>query len=805
MNNETETDQVENQIFLKGYTDVLNKHCENNLIRSVDDNEHKYLEKIDLPKQPSTKDVQFLQFSSKKALDNYFERDIYYGLFTDKFFRKFHNDKKIQESEILNDHEDKPDEKLKTRVSTLLKKSNTNKIFVIKLFTNTDRAFHAVLDDLELDPNALQDLSKISSSELGVCFIQKYGLNYPFCHYDKIVNSYIGVEISSNVKDQNELFNLGVNFLNNFEFVDFKENETNYLGGNTQSGEKFVYKIKTFKNNLPPIYEPNLTIKIEFMPVPDLIYIICQKSKLNFFLQDIFLRKAYQFERINQDFFVKRVMVFPEKIDCESWNEAKKFWDIYVRQPVFDEFTSLDDASQNNNNDVDLSKFLKSRFNRLYDLHYNSIKNIAESSLIYLDQDQNLNELIIDQMKMNRKLILVFFDKDLLNTRANIWSSIMNYLNHTMNNLKFLTVILVDYDNHQELRDKVLAYKKSIYIEYLFKMARKSKSILNYSNQGRIVFNDIQFLDNCPNLNLSKNNLIFLSKFQFNDYFYSCFIKELNLKDCSIQHLEPGCFSYLYLLESLDLSNNSLKVLGANFSQGLTNLKNLNLSDSKIETITPGALENLHNLIKLNLSNNKLTFIAEDTFQNSTLLESLDLGFNKIAEFENNLPFLTLRNLKKLYLDSNSFETINKILLTPLINLEILSLSGNRIETLGKVFTTLKNLKVLALNKCKLKSLDDGIFDNLESLEILFLHFNFMDFKKELFENLNNLYALSLYGGKGDQTTDKRDLINREKYPNLRYYIYRFTEKKIDSLISQYAKHAYSSVINEFYLKVSKF
>ncbi|MDE5587101.1 MAG: leucine-rich repeat domain-containing protein, partial [Bacilli bacterium] len=173
--------------------------------------------------------------------------------------------------------------------------------------------------------------------------------------------------------------------------------------------------------------------------------------------------------------------------------------------------------------------------------------------------------------------------------------------------------------------------------------------------------------------------------------------------------------SSLTNLTELDLSHNYLRY--TNGLVTLTKLTNLNLYDNAIRDLT--GLSPLVNLTKLNLGenneNNTSTINGLNSLNNLTILKYLDFSENQIAEI------------------------INYI--TNLVNLETLSLQGNRITDISKL-SNLTKLKVLNLYSNSIQTIPSGLFQ-LVNLEELILGKNDLRQITELCINNNGTYSLA--------------------------------------------------------------
>ena len=123
-------------------------------------------------------------------------------------------------------------------------------------------------------------------------------------------------------------------------------------------------------------------------------------------------------------------------------------------------------------------------------------------------------------------------------------------------------------------------------------------------------------------------------------------LKDLNLNQNNVIHIESFAFIGLSALETLKLESHRLK--------SLTNIQfNLNLTKLllKFNQITKINL-NSDGLESLDISNNLIQIIEKDSFQNMVSLQNLSISKNRIISMENG-SFEGLSNLLSLNLSFN--------------------------------------------------------------------------------------------------------------------------------------------------------
>lgn len=125
---------------------------------------------------------------------------------------------------------------------------------------------------------------------------------------------------------------------------------------------------------------------------------------------------------------------------------------------------------------------------------------------------------------------------------------------------------------------------------------------------------------------------------------FNGYLSRLELRDCSIESIEPRAFSNLDRLKYLSLRNNKLESIDAEMLHGLYNLKSLDVSRNNIYRIPNDAFDHLPHLATLDISENIINCIGiEYMVVRLRHLSSLRVSNNpwsclcaiKIAEFLN--------------------------------------------------------------------------------------------------------------------------------------------------------------------------
>ena len=126
--------------------------------------------------------------------------------------------------------------------------------------------------------------------------------------------------------------------------------------------------------------------------------------------------------------------------------------------------------------------------------------------------------------------------------------------------------------------------------------AQKISSLYGLSRVAGKVEGQIKELD------LSSNSLVAISKKSFNSYLY--LLESLNLSHNQIVYLQDGCFNWTKKLKFLDLGHNQIITLPSGVFKNLIKLEGIDLSDNKIKYEDPMWFVGLKKLKKVNLADN---------------------------------------------------------------------------------------------------------------------------------------------------------------------------------------------------------
>ncbi|XP_018590414.1 leucine-rich repeat-containing protein 4B-like [Scleropages formosus] len=218
----------------------------------------------------------------------------------------------------------------------------------------------------------------------------------------------------------------------------------------------------------------------------------------------------------------------------------------------------------------------------------------------------------------------------------------------------------------------------------------------------------------------------------------------LNLQENSIQVIKSDTFKHLLHLEILQLSKNQIRQIEVGAFNGLPNLNTLELFDNRLTLVPSQAFEYLSKLRELWLRNNPIETLPAYAFHRVPSLRRLDLGELKKLDYISEAAFEGLINLRYLNLGMCGLKDIPN--LTPLVRLEELELSGNRLEIIRPgSFQGLVSLRKLWLMHSQVSVIERNAFDDLKNLEELNLSHNSLhSLPHDLFTPLHQLERVHL-------------------------------------------------------------
>ncbi|XP_043494616.1 protein toll-like [Polistes fuscatus] len=371
------------------------------------------------------------------------------------------------------------------------------------------------------------------------------------------------------------------------------------------------------------------------------------------------------------------------------------FWDLYKLEYL--------DMSVNN---LTLPKniFQVTRYLKGLELHGNNMKELVPGLFYDLPSLELLNLMGNELVELDNKI----FD-DL---------SSLKDLNLGINSLSKLPELIFHKLERLEIID--LSCNKFLYIpRKLFDKNKKVRQVLLYRNKIFIPKLPDYFLSNLEELEevvLSSNALVNLTE---NLFWNSSSLKYISLNHNFLETLPQNIFRGLQNVEKLIINNNMIDTLPDGIFKDLKKLKLLDLSINRFVSISRYLFEGLTSLTELNMERNQLKHIehaALFTIRNLTIARfsynQLQLNYTNIKQ----TPFFYNNLLKELHLSNNEIEHFFSYLPTNKLNLRLLDLSHNQINTISasNFILTSKKIQVdLRYNKIR-----NILLKNIENLAI---------------------------------------------------------------------------------------
>lgn len=203
------------------------------------------------------------------------------------------------------------------------------------------------------------------------------------------------------------------------------------------------------------------------------------------------------------------------------------------------------------------------------------------------------------------------------------------------------------------------------------------------------------------------------------------------------------------ILTNNQLSGNLPDIFNLDSVGIIENLEVLNLSGNELEGELPPSLHEAENLRYLDLSQNRFSGAMPASYGRMSSLVTLWLSGNQITALPDSIGWTSLRNL---FLDGNQLTDL-PLSLAKATKLEVLSLSGNPLQTLNPETLCLPRLRELYANRMGLTAVPETLF-TCAQLEILELESNQIPALPEVIQSQGRLRVLKV----GDNLLDFGDL-----------------------------------------------
>ncbi|XP_049797448.1 chaoptin [Schistocerca nitens] len=252
-------------------------------------------------------------------------------------------------------------------------------------------------------------------------------------------------------------------------------------------------------------------------------------------------------------------------------------------------------------------------------------------------------------------------------------------------------------------------------------------------------------------LDLSANNLTELPQQLFHEF---DFLRTLSLRDNSISQVRPAetLTGFQYSLYRLDLTGRDMGITAIQDLRRMRNLRSLSLSRLPQPHLAPDDfLEFGVDLEEVRVVRGNLRTIKNHAFMHARAVRRLDLSENAISLIEPD-AFTEIGHsltwLRMAHGLASSVGTLPHEALRPLVNLESLDMSNNRLRTMPETsFHFLRRLRVLQLQDNQIEHVPKGTFQgNIHSgLEEVYLSLNSLSaVNTHTFVDLSSLETLRL-------------------------------------------------------------
>uniref|UniRef100_A0A5S6QHL5 LRRCT domain-containing protein n=1 Tax=Trichuris muris TaxID=70415 RepID=A0A5S6QHL5_TRIMR len=177
-------------------------------------------------------------------------------------------------------------------------------------------------------------------------------------------------------------------------------------------------------------------------------------------------------------------------------------------------------------------------------------------------------------------------------------------------------------------------------------------------------------------LHLQHNNIETIEKLQLMNMVSLLMVR---LSHNRIKSIDRYGFNNIPNMRYLFLDHNQLNVIEPNVLQQFQFLEIADLSYNNIAEITAGVFQGLERLLQLNLEGNVIQDIAPNAFAQTPLLLLL-LGQNCLTGISQSV-FQGIPFLRQLSMANNNIKNIQPFAFTSLANLQLLDLSGNKLDS----------------------------------------------------------------------------------------------------------------------------
>ncbi|CAG5106185.1 Similar to Lgr4: Leucine-rich repeat-containing G-protein coupled receptor 4 (Rattus norvegicus) [Cotesia congregata] len=303
-------------------------------------------------------------------------------------------------------------------------------------------------------------------------------------------------------------------------------------------------------------------------------------------------------------------------------------------------------------------------------------KKRNRTSYIYFDASMKFPKLKKLYLRQNKIELLMFRNLDSLN-------QITPKLTHLYLSENYLTAINLD------------SLSPTLTHLYLDNNNISQLTIESSNNSFKVLnINGNQFNELCGHYPGGGCDGILLEKFPQLEYF--------SIENVGLRNVSANAFLYSSALVYLIMSQNNLSQIENRTFHELVNLKTLILDDNQLSALPD--LSKLKNLELFSIARNKISSLRKFDFDKLENLKSLNLSYN----LDEIIPgtFNGFESLEVLDLSGNKLQTLSTFWITPKTKLECLFLRNNLFLSFSNLpLTAIKNLRYVSLAENPLPSI----------------------------------------------------------------------------------------------------
>ncbi|XP_055919385.1 chaoptin [Eupeodes corollae] len=245
-------------------------------------------------------------------------------------------------------------------------------------------------------------------------------------------------------------------------------------------------------------------------------------------------------------------------------------------------------------------------------------------------------------------------------------------------------------------------------------------------------------------LNIHGHNIETLNKDIFVGREIANRLETLRLTNGTLKDLPVESFQLLRKLKTLDLHGNRLTVLKRNQFKNLRDVENLDISFNNITKLEAINIADLTKLGWCNVSNNAIADLPRGTFARNSVLKVLNLSFNMIQRLDAN-SFRGMRFLRRLYLNDNQLSDIGRGTFGSITRIGTIDIARNLMKKIEfQMFSQLNYVEILDMAENNITVIEKHSFKDIYQCKINISHNAIEKIEPLAFENCINITVLDL-------------------------------------------------------------